>query len=327
VLYPSGEEEPVPVAELELAPSSEKRIEAFAAGRFSAPGAVARTLVSEKIRGQLTDVMYSMGAGHATFYPHQFKPVLAFLASAGGRILIADEVGLGKTIEALYIWRELQARVGARRLLVVCPAALRTKWQGELRERFALEGTIVGARDLLGLAREAASDPTRSFCAIAGIESIRSRRAEAEREARRSARAELGAFLLGHEAGAEFAPFDLVVVDVAHYMRNPDTANHQVGQMLAAAAGHLVLLTATPIQIGSENLFNLLRLIDPDRFVSFDSFESLRLANYAVTRALNAVRRTPCDEAAFRRALADMAASRFFRSDALVGRWREAPPT
>jgi len=96
VLYPSGEEEPVPVAELELAPSSEKRIEAFAAGRFSAPGAVARTLVSEKIRGQLTDVMYSMGAGHATFYRHQFKPVLAFLASAGGRILIADRLASEK---------------------------------------------------------------------------------------------------------------------------------------------------------------------------------------------------------------------------------------
>src|SRR4051812_27672762 len=94
VLYPSGEEEPVPLAQLELAPVSEKRFEAFAAARFSAPSAVSRTLVSEKIRGQLTDVMYSMGAGHATFYPHQFKPVPAFLASAAGRILIADEVGL-----------------------------------------------------------------------------------------------------------------------------------------------------------------------------------------------------------------------------------------
>src|SRR4051794_9002234 len=61
VLYPSGEEEPVPLAELEPAPVSEKRSEAFAAQRFSAPSALARTLASEKIRGQLTDVMYSMG--------------------------------------------------------------------------------------------------------------------------------------------------------------------------------------------------------------------------------------------------------------------------
>ncbi|AOG06797.1 hypothetical protein BSY19_791 [Bosea sp. RAC05] len=326
VLYPSGEEEPVPLAELELTPINEQRNDAFAAGRFSEPRAIARTLVSEKIRGELTDVMYSMGAGNATFYPHQFKPVLTFLASTLGRILIADEVGLGKTIEALYIWRELQARVGARRLLVVCPAALRNKWQGELRERFALDAKIVGARDLLGLAREASSDPTRAFCAIAGIESIRSRRAEAESEERRSVRADLGAFLLDHEAGAEFAPFDLVVVDEAHYLRNPNTANHQIGQMLAAAAGHLVLLTATPIQIGSENLFNLLRLVDPDRFVSLESFESLRRANSAVTRALNALRCSPCDQPAFVRALSDMAQSRFFRSDPLVGGWRETPP-
>lgn len=326
VRYPSGEEEPVPLTELELAPIYEPRYEAFAAGRFSQPHVVARTLVSEKIRGQLTDVMYSMGAGHATFYPHQFKPVLTFLTSTVGRILIADEVGLGKTIEALYIWRELQARVGARRLLVVCPAALRTKWQGELRERFALDANIVGPSELLGLAAEAASDPTRSFCAIAGVESIRSRRVEAEAEERRTSRADLGAFLLAHEAGPDFALFDLVIVDEAHYLRNPETANHQIGQMLSAASGHLVLLTATPIQIGSENLFNLLRIVDPDRFISLESFEILRRANSAVTRALNAVRGSPCDQVAFQRALSDMAASRYFRSDPLVAGWREAPP-
>ena len=73
-------------------------------------------------------------------------------------------------------------------------------------------------------------------------------------------------------------------------MRNPETANHNVGQLLAAAAAHLVLLTATPIQIGGENLFNLLRLIDPDRFSSRDAFERIRGANGLVTKALNAVR-------------------------------------
>jgi hypothetical protein len=67
-----------------------------------------RAILTEKVRGRLTEVFYSMGTGHADFYPHQFKPVLKLVSSTGGRILIADEVGLGKTIEAIYVWKELR---------------------------------------------------------------------------------------------------------------------------------------------------------------------------------------------------------------------------
>lgn len=63
---------------------------------------------------------------------------MRFVRSALGRMLIADEVVSGKTIEAIYIWRELQARTDARRLLVVCPAGLRRKWQEELASRFSI---------------------------------------------------------------------------------------------------------------------------------------------------------------------------------------------
>ena len=63
-----------------------------------------------------------MESSRTDFYPHQFRPVLKFIESPIGRLLIADEVGLGKTIEFIYIWKELQARQDARRLLIVCPA-------------------------------------------------------------------------------------------------------------------------------------------------------------------------------------------------------------
>lgn len=326
VRYPGGEEEPIPADELEIAPLEESRSAAFENMRFSALSAAARAVTTEKIRGELTDVIYSMGSGHATFYPHQFKPVITFLSSGLGRILIADEVGLGKTVEAIYIWRELQARHAARRLLVVCPAVLRTKWQGELRERFAIDASIVTASELLRLAREVEQDRNKSFFVIAGLESIRVRRAQAQEQSHRNARTALGAFLVAHEMDADTSLFDLVIVDEAHYMRNPETANHQVGQLLAAATSHLALLTATPIQIGSENLFHLLRLIDPDRFASLDSFESLRRANSAVTRALNAIRRSPCDRESFEIAVSELARSRFFQTDKLIQGWREALP-
>ena len=247
VRYPNGEEEPIPSDELEIAPLRENRAEALLARRYSAPNAVARAVITEKLRGQLTDVLYAMGSGNTDFFPHQFKPVLSFFSSTVGRILVADEVGLGKTIEAIYIWRELQARAGARRLLVVCPAVLRRKWQSELRDRFSIDAPIVKASELFDLVQDAARDPSKSFFAIAGLESIRVRRADIEESERRSVREQLGAFLLANEAEGDFALFDLVIIDEAHYMRNPETANHNIGQLLAAASTYLALLTATPI--------------------------------------------------------------------------------
>ena len=74
--------------------------------RFGGPDDLRRILTFEKVKGQLTNVFYSMEASQTDFYAHQFKPVLKFLNSPVGRLLIADEVGLGKTIEAMYIWKE-----------------------------------------------------------------------------------------------------------------------------------------------------------------------------------------------------------------------------
>ena len=129
--------------ELELVPEIETRADAVAKFRFAGPDQLHRAILTEKVRGRLTEVFYSMGTGHADFYPHQFKPVLKLVSSTSGRILIADEVGLGKTIEAIYVWKELQARFGCRRLLVVCPSMLQQKWHAELRNRFSIDATIV----------------------------------------------------------------------------------------------------------------------------------------------------------------------------------------
>jgi len=319
IRFGGGETEPYPFSQLELAPENETRASAIEKGRLSGPDALQRVLLTEKIRGRLTDIFYAMGAGQAEFYPHQFKPVLKFVSSTVGRILIADEVGLGKTIEAIYIWRELQARVGARRLLVVCPAVLRNKWQNELRERFSIDATIVNARGLTELSNDALRDPTKSFVAIAGLESIRARRPKAdEQQPPRTPREELAALLSDNEASSEFSLFDLVVVDEAHYMRNPETANHHTGSMLAEASSHLALLTATPIQIGSVNLYHLLNLVDPERFSSLEVFDLIRDANRPLTEALNAVLSIPPRVDAFRSALSELRRSRFFRDDAIL---------
>ena len=180
----SGEIAQFPCEQLELVPEIETRVDAVAKYRFAGPEQLHRAILTEKVRGRLTEVFYSMGTGHADFYPHQFKPVLKLVSSTGGRILIADEVGLGKTIEAIYVWKELQARLGCRRLLVVCPSMLQQKWQAELRDRFSIDATIVDAKELLQHLRRAVDDTTTAFVLIGSIESLRARRPktdEAER--------------------------------------------------------------------------------------------------------------------------------------------------
>ncbi|WP_198292647.1 SNF2-related protein [Sinorhizobium medicae] len=89
-------------------------------------------------------------------------------------MLIADEVGLGKTIEATYIWKEIQARHSARRLLIICPAMLREKWREDLRKRFNITGEIVSASTLYERVKDIASyRSAESFVFITSLEGLR----------------------------------------------------------------------------------------------------------------------------------------------------------
>ena len=179
------------------------------AGSFGGPSDLRRILTFEKIKGELTNVLYSMEASNTDFYPHQFKPVLKFIESPVGRLLIADEVGLGKTIESIYIWKELQARNDARRLLVVCPAMLREKWRSDLRNRFNISSDIVDAKGLLqALSDLSPRGGSRSFTYIASLEALRppvKPPRNFEDPEVTSSRAQLGRLLDANTASDEFA--------------------------------------------------------------------------------------------------------------------------
>jgi SNF2 family DNA or RNA helicase len=157
---------------LESVENDEEMVDQLARGQFGGPIDLRRVLTLEKIRGDLTNVFYSMEASKTKFFAHQFRPVLKFIESPIGRILIADEVGLGKTIESVYMWKELQARQDARRLLVVCPAMLRDKWRSDLKNRFNIVGNKVSTSELLEMEAipscpfAAVSDASKSAAAI-----------------------------------------------------------------------------------------------------------------------------------------------------------------
>jgi len=115
-------------------------------GKLSAPTDLRRALTHLRMTGRLADMIYSMGATNTEFHAYQFKPVLKLLNAPSRGLLIADEVGLGKTIEAGLIWTELVARNhDCRRLLVVCPKPLVEKWRAELRNKFNVDARICGA--------------------------------------------------------------------------------------------------------------------------------------------------------------------------------------
>ncbi len=229
----------------------------FLARKFGDQDAFRRRLTMVKVRRPLRDAVYSYRAAKVDFYAYQFKPLLKYVRSASQRLLIADEVGLGKTIEAGYIIREERARHDVQRVLVVCPATLRRKWQLELRERFDEDFDVLDAgqfrRDCLIPPGHEDFVGRPRLSGIVSLQSLRGRKTLEGMEER-------------------LGPVDLLIVDEAHHCRNAGTASYRAVQMLTEVAQGVVFLTATPIHLGNENLFNLLRLLMPEEFDDANAF-------------------------------------------------------
>ena len=160
---------------MELIPEGNQGIEELIeTSSFAGPNSLRRILAINKLKGDLTDVLYSMESSKTDFYAHQFKPVLKFIESTKGRILIADEVGLGKTIESIYIWKEVQARDRGLRLLIVCPSMLQTKWQSDLFNLFDIEAQILASKEVLKYLEQTQVKPnTTSFSIVTSLEGLR----------------------------------------------------------------------------------------------------------------------------------------------------------
>lgn len=299
-----------PYEQLELCGEPEEIRDLLEAGRFGNPDDLRRILTFEKIKGHLTNIFYSMESSNTDFYAYQFKPVLKFLDSPVGRLLIADEVGLGKTIESMYIWKELQAREDARRLLIVCPAMLRDKWLTDIKNRFSYDAKIIDAKNLLEATQSVLQKGnSQTFIYITSLEGLRIKKWD---EDINNTRAELARLLDDNKANDQSSIFDLVIIDEAHYLRNPETANHKLGELLRDASRHLVLLTATPIQIRSNNLYQLLRLISQEDFFDLSNFEKMLEVNKPIVEALRLIWKNPPDITATKEALEKAKQSDYF---------------
>jgi SNF2 family DNA or RNA helicase len=259
----SDGEEYVLEASLEVIPRETKDpFELMRRGEYGHTRDLRGSITFYRLSGKLANLIYSLNTTNTQFLPYQFKPVLQFLDSPSRGIVIADEVGLGKTIEAGLIWTELRARQNARRLLIVCPAMLREKWKEELGNRFGVRAEIVDAGELLERLQLAKERPQDEFALVVSMQGMRPPSAwNDEKNPANSASAQLARFL--HDADPLL---DLVVVDEAHYLRNSHTQTHRFAALLRPVTDGLILLSATPIQMRSTDLFNLLHLLDEDSF-------------------------------------------------------------
>jgi len=276
------------------------------AGRYGTIEDLRRRITYEKLQGSLTDIFYSMAAAKIDFLSYQFKPVLSFIDSPTNRLLIADEVGLGKTIEAGLIWTEFQARHHGRRLLIVCPPSLCLKWIRELRQRFQIDAVAADSRVLLDWMSEyQRKGANLRFAGVCSYHSLRPTKAEqaylselypdrfravqrvyVPREMiKETPRTRL---LQGILDWPDSAPFvDMAVFDEAHAMKNTATASHILGDVLSSSSGATLCLSATPIHNESRDLFALLRLIDPDFFNEQYTYDLLRRRNLPVIQLMN----------------------------------------
>lgn len=257
-------------------------------GRFGRLSDLRRNLTHVQLTGKLANLVYSMDATNTDFYAYQFKPVLSFLESPSNGLLIADEVGLGKTIEAGLIWTELRARFDARRLLIICPAMLREKWRDEMASKFSVDAEILSARELLQTLKSGTLRDRDGRGLVCGLQSIRPPKGWDEDDDIKSPQAELARFLEA-EAGGEYL-FDLVIIDESHYLRNPDTQSAKIARLVRGVTEHIVLLSATPVNLHEDDLFHQLNLIDPTFFTDRRAFPQVLKANEPLLRARELVR-------------------------------------
>ena len=317
------------VKAIDLEKVSEDPIELYENRVFMGIDTLKRVLTYARIKGDVTNIFYSMNNKATSFFAHQFIPVMKFIESTSGRLLIADEVGLGKTIEAMYIWEELVARENCRRLLIVCPSVLRDKWAHDIYKYFSIHAEIVDASQLLTHLKNAKEKPqVERFVLIVSLEGIRYKEkvnTVKEQKTSKSSRALLDEMLDDASVDSLNSLLDMVVVDEAHYLRNSETASNKTVAKLRDNTENLVLLSATPIQTSEANLYNLLNILDPEVFYDLHTFCSLLDKSKNYVSLANSLQNN-CSEAKIQEQLTLIKSSKAFVSDDLIERFSNELP-
>ena len=254
---PDGEEDELPESELHALPPKPDMLTLLREGRV----ADARNFLLRRSALQLdderrNDALGALLASRVMVKPHQVGVVQRVLSARRPRFVLADEVGLGKTIEAGMVFSALRLAGLARRVLVVAPSHLTVQWLVELFHKFNHLFTLMdGERYEKSLEELPDASPWARFdLVVTSLELLQ-----------RSDRFQ-------KEAADPGAHWDLVIIDEAHHLKGQKA--HQAAKGLAKNCWGLLLLTATPMQLDPEEYHALLSLVDPETAPSVDAFVS-----------------------------------------------------
>lgn len=248
-------------------------------------------LTAYEINNPSAGNLYSLNAARIDFVPYQFRPALKLIKSDEPKILIADSVGVGKTIEAGLIIKELEARNDLDNILIICPKPLvsERKWELEMK-RFDEDFIPLDGQELRQVISDTHRDeewPARYSKAIIPYSILDSKVYQGDDKKKGKEYCLLDLDPPPH--------FDLVIIDEAHHIRNGSLEKekafaYKCVRYFCEHADAVVMLTATPLQTSDDDLFTLLNLLRPDVVMDKEVFTMMSRPNEFIYRASHAVR-------------------------------------
>ncbi|MEW6624168.1 MAG: helicase-related protein [Bacillota bacterium] len=238
-------------------------------------------LLAAKIKNELARGILSSVGDNIIPLPHQIYALNRALASSEVRYLIADEVGLGKTIEAGLIIKELKTRGLIRKVLIVAPKGLLTQWRYEMKTKFNEDFKVLLPEDYETIKRLYGNlNPWVNFeqviCSMDSIKPLEKRHGwDAEK---------ISAYNRDRIESLLKVDWDMIIIDEAHRVggSSSDVARYKMARALADVSPYLLLLTATPHQGKTEPFLRLIRLLDKDAFPGEQAIVRSQVAPYVI---------------------------------------------
>ena len=234
-----------------------------------------------KIKSETSEGILSKLSSGVIPLPHQLHVLNRAVSDNNVRYILADEVGLGKTIEAGLIIEELKARGLIKRILVVCPTGLVTQWNIEMEEKFGEKFRIILPEDYDTIRKITDNDDVYGQFdqVISPMDSIKplERRVGWTEERIEQYNEERIYSIIN-------SGWDLVIIDEAHRVAgsSSEVARYKLGNLLAAASPYLLLLTATPHNGKTEPFLRLIRLVDEKAFPNMKAVVKEQVAPYVI---------------------------------------------
>ena len=238
------------------------------------------TLLS-KIKNETAGGFLSSLASGIIPLPHQLHVLNRAMETNNIRYILADEVGLGKTIEAGMIIRELKSRGLVSRILVVCPTGLVTQWASEMQEKFHEKFQVILPSDYDTIRRLTDNNDVygqfdQVISPMDSIKPIEKHTGWSEEKVEKYNEERIYSII---NSG-----WDLIIIDEAHRVAGSsgEVARYKLGNLLAQASPYLLLLSATPHNGKTEPFLRLIRLLDADAFPNAKSIVREQVAPYLI---------------------------------------------